>query len=143
MPADEFDFPDLPDVEFPELGEFEFAAEYRAPTVPDPLAGLKSTGSVEVDSKAEVSAVLQGFKDRAKAEAKRFELATDSEYWFAVCFQSREQKEQFLRGLQMLADGDKYLDGRKLAAKMGIKLNDDVAISRVPRIDPKFSGLAR
>lgn len=144
MPEDDFEFPDIPTLpDLDEIPEQDFAAEGAPRTVPDPLAGLVPTGSVEVDSKAEVSAVLQGFRDRAKAEAKRYELATDSEYWLAVCFQSREQKEEFLRAVKMLADGDKYLDGRKLAANLGIKLRcQDIAISKAPQIDSKLVGLA-
>jgi len=37
----------------------------------------------------ETSAVLAAFKDRAKKEQERFELVTDSEFWFAACFQTR------------------------------------------------------
>ena len=86
---DDLIFADLEDL--PELGEagddIEFAPA-RNP-IADPLAKVEYVGSVEADSKAEVSAVLQAFKDRAKAEQKRFDLATDSEYWVVLCFQSR------------------------------------------------------
>jgi len=107
MPADDLIFADL--AELPELGDGLDDGIALAPDrtpIPDPLANVGYTGSVEADSKAEVSAVLQGFKDRAKAEQKRFDLATDSEYWVALCFQSREQKEEFLRAVKMLALGD-------------------------------------
>lgn len=59
----------------------------------------------------EVSETLASFKDREKQEAKRFRDATDSEYWVAICFHSRADKEAFLaeHGLDHL--GDKYLDG--------------------------------
>ena len=84
--------------------------------------GVKLTGNAETDSKAELSAVLFGFKQRAKEEAKRFEEATDSEFWVALCFGNRDEKLQFLEIIGALPIGTKYVDGRKLAAAMGIKL---------------------
>lgn len=104
-----------------------------------------------VEERAErvLSEAEQAFKDRAAAEAKRFELATDSEYWFAVCFQSREQKEQFLRALAerfgLKDDGDKYLDGWELAKALGIKL-DRVEVpynTSAGKIDKRWLGLSR
>lgn len=57
-----------------------------------------------------------------RMEQERFQLATDTEFWFSVYFQSREQKEAFLQALSWLANGDKYLNGLELAEAMGIKL---------------------
>jgi hypothetical protein len=89
---------------------------------PDPLAGLVYTGNAEVDSAGEAEGVKTAFLQRSKAERARFVAATDSEYWFAVCFQSREQKEAFLRAMKWLGYGDKYLDGTKVARRQGISL---------------------
>jgi hypothetical protein len=65
------------------------------------------------DLNEEVSDTLKAFKERSAQEAKRFQDATDSEYWFAVCFQTREDKERFLKEF-LPKLGDKYLDGRKV-----------------------------
>lgn len=65
-----------------------------------------------------------GFMDRMKKEAARKNDAVDTEHWIAICFQTRVQKEQFLRALGWIDLGDKYLDGRELAAQMGIALAD-------------------
>ena len=89
----------------------------------DPLANVDLNGTVEEDAKKETSAVLEAFRARAKREEKRMRDATDSEYWFAVCFGNRDEKEQFLHALGMMAHGDKYIDGRKLAEAMGISLD--------------------
>ena len=90
----------------------------KQPTVVMP----EITGNPEVDSRADLDAVQKGFRDRIKNENNRFELSTDSEYWFAACFQTREQKEAFLKALDLLVYGDKYIDGRLLAEKLGIEL---------------------
>lgn len=87
------------------------------------------TGNVEEDAQIELSEVLAGFKDRARIEQQRFTDATDSEYWVCFCFQTREQKEEFLQKLNLLDLGDKYLDGMEAARQMGVELT-----SRVPEM---------
>lgn len=83
---------------------------------------VEYTGNAAADSQAEISEVLQLFKDKSKTENARQLQATDSEFWIAVCFQNRKQKEEFLKALDLLPDGDKYLDGRKVAKAIGLKL---------------------
>ncbi len=95
----------------------------------------EQTGNPELDSAADLDAVQQGFRNRAKQESDRFALATDSEYWAAICFQTREQKEAFLSALKLLEFGDKYLDGRLVAERLGVKLPE----SQVPyKPEPKL-----
>ncbi len=77
---------------------------------------------IEVDAEEEISEVLQGFKQRAEREDQRFWDAVDSEYWFAICFQTREQKEEFLKKLGLFEIGEKYLQGMKVAKKLGVTL---------------------
>lgn len=90
-------------------------------------AKTKSTSGpaepAEQSAKRELSELEAAFKKRAEAEQERVMLATDSEYWFAVCFQTRDQKEQFLRALKLIQIGDKYLDGWAVAKKLGVTLD--------------------
>ena len=96
----------------------------------------EQTGDSEADSSADLDAVQAGFRNRAKQESKRFELATDTEYWACLCFQSREQKDRFLAALDILEFGDKYLDGRLVAERLGVKLpGADVPYKPEPRLD--------
>jgi hypothetical protein len=81
----------------------------------------------EAASEAELSELLEGFKNRANRENDRMLEATDSEFWFCVCFQTREQKEEFLTKSNLMDVGDKYLDGMLVAEELKIKLT-----SRVP-----------
>jgi len=97
-------------------------AESLAPSTPNPLADVEYTGDLEKDSAAELTATLAGFKARRSREDRRFTAATDSEFWFAVCFRSREDKEAFLAALPGSGGDDKYLDGYELAARLGIEL---------------------
>lgn len=92
----------------------------------NPLDRVKYSGDLEKDAMAEFDAIDQGYRDRAKQEADRFRRVTDSEYWFAVCFKSREEKNEFLKkvGVKTALMGDKYLDGHMLAKILGIKLGE-------------------
>ena len=108
----------------------------KQPTVVMP----EITGNPEVDSWADLDAVQKGFRDRIKNENNRFELSTDSEYWFAACFQTREQKEAFLKAHDLLVHGDKYIDGRLLAEKLGIELPAaDVPYRAEGKIDKDYA----
>lgn len=104
--------------------EQDVLGQLNAEPEPDPLAEVDYTGDIAEDSAHELSALEQGFKDRSKRENDRFRLATDSEYWVAVCFKSREDKEQFLRKAGLFGIGDKYLDGYQVARTLGIELDE-------------------
>ncbi|SFO82803.1 hypothetical protein SAMN05421810_10192 [Amycolatopsis arida] len=102
----------------------DILAQLNAEPEPDPLADVEYTGDLPEDSRRELNALQQGFRDRARREAERFRLATDSEYWIAVCFKSREDKERFLRNAGLLAIGDKYMDGYAVARVLGVPMDD-------------------
>lgn len=89
---------------------------------PDPLAPVQYSGDLAQDAASEFTALEQGYRDRAKAESDRFKRATDSEFWVAVCFTTREEKEAFLAAANLDTIGDKYLDGRAVADTLGITL---------------------
>lgn len=103
----------------------DILAQLNAEPEPDPLANVEYTGDLPEDSRRELTALQQGFRDRAKREAERFRLATDSEYWIAVCFKTREDKEKFLRNAGLLAVGDKYMDGYAVARVLGVPMEDE------------------
>jgi len=85
---------------------------------------------LEAEMAADTNEMLEAFKARAKAENVRLRDATDSEHWVAVCFQTREQKEEFLKKANIIQYGDKYLDGMKVARALGIKLESPVPPNR-------------
>ncbi len=114
-------------------------ARRRAPYVDMP----EPTGDAEVDSFADLDAVQAGFRRRAKDESARFNEVTDSEYWFAVCFKTRAQREAFLAAIKQSPDG-KYLDGEAIARALGIELPEaDVKFHDVSRVDKTWIEFAR
>lgn len=126
---------DLPDLDAKRMDE---PAEQ-----PDPFADIQHTGDAEADSKEEMSALLKGFAGRAKAEKERFVLAVDSGYWCAVCFQTRAQKEAFLRALKLLDDAlmGQYIDGQRLAKALGIELPKADVPYRPAKLDRRLAEL--
>lgn len=102
---------------------------------------MPSPEEAEIEAAGEVSNVLTGFRDRANREDQRFTDATDSEFWIALCFQTREQKEEFLRKARWMAEGDKYLDGMAVAQIMGITLESRIPALPKLQVDRRLSGL--
>lgn len=93
--------------------------------VPHVLDGLEPTGNLQHDAAAELDAVAQGFRDRKAREAERYELATNSDYWFCICFATMAQRDAFLAATDWREHGTRYLDGRDIARRMGIDLPPD------------------
>lgn len=102
-----------------------------------------TVNGVEAEALEGANEFLRGFRDRAKQEGKRLEDVTDSEYWVAVCFQTREQKEEFLAKAGWVDLGDKYLDGMQAAKRMGIKLESRIPPMPKLRLDRRLLELVR
>lgn len=91
----------------------------------------------------ELSALQKGFKGRSLAETERYKEATDSEFWVAICFTSRKQKEEFLEKTGLDACGDKYLDGEDVAHLLGVELEAAGAAAKLGRVDRTLAGLVK
>lgn len=63
----------------------------------------------------------------ARMRSKQMFIDTnDTDYWICICFESRQQKDEFLRLSRLeLPDEDKYFSGLALAKAMGLKLTRD------------------
>jgi hypothetical protein len=131
--------PDVPDG-LPDLAGLLDLDDPLSGAIPDGLAGLLASapdslaprplappapGTFAARAEQELSDLEAGIRARKKAERVRFEAATDSEYWFAVCFRTRAEKEMFLRSAGLWEHGDKYLDGRVVADKLGVAMPAD------------------
>ncbi|MGI5201657.1 hypothetical protein ACQEU6_08755 [Spirillospora sp. CA-108201] len=60
----------------------------------------------------------RGFRDRARREDERFRLATDSEFWLALCFRDPQDPARFCRAAGITPDG-RYISGPRLAEVAG------------------------
>jgi hypothetical protein len=103
MPDDVFGGDDF------DLGDFGDDAEAKAKRTPE-------------GRKEELSDLLKKLKARAEQEQAVFMENVDSEFWACLCFQTRAQKDEFLRRMNWADLGDKYLDGVAVADRQGMKL---------------------
>lgn len=88
-----------------------------------PLDDAEFTDDPEKDSETELALTLEALqnKERKKALRHKLRLTTDSEYWCALCFETREQADAFAVATGGQA-GDKYVDGVAMARRLGIGL---------------------
>ncbi len=110
---------------------------------PNPLEEIEYTGNVEEDSRleGEVMAAVLKQKEARERQAAAVDLANETEFWFAMYFQTREQKDAFLKAVKWFEMGDKYLDGLLVAKEMGVELPPRPAPYKVGRIDKKLAAL--
>jgi hypothetical protein len=120
------------ELDFGSADDLAFGGDDLFPT-DDPIGPIDYPGTADGDTAATLGAVGKAFKERAAQERKRFQNATDSEYWFAVVFETRAQKEAFLKAMKWIKGGDKYLDGIKLAELEGV----DLPAAEVPYVPAK------
>jgi len=122
------------DMSAPNLGyDMDFGMDFGDDEQPQIVATKPKEKAAEV-----ITETAQAFRDRHKVEAARFEKATDSEYWVCVCFQSRAEKESFLKAAKLFEMGDKYLDGWNVAKTLNIPFNRDTTGYGKLKIDPRL-----
>lgn len=99
--------------------------------------------NLEKETLEEIGDVEKSFRERMNAESKRFRDMCDTEYWFCVCFTSREQKEEFLKKIGMETDV-KYIDGKDMARayRKAIK-TPDLDFAKVKPSDKEYCNRAR
>jgi hypothetical protein len=107
---------DIPGIDLPSVS-------MESVTIPGFERHVDPGGNPVAEAPDKLKDLQSEFAKRSKAEASRFADATDSEYWVAFCFRSREHKEQFLRSLKLIELGDKYIDGHQAAENLGVKLD--------------------
>ena len=78
--------------------------------------------STESESDQELAELKASWDSKEKAYQTAVADTRDSEFWFAVTFQTRAQKEKFLEALNWIQFGDKYLDGLDIATGLKIEL---------------------
>jgi hypothetical protein len=88
------------------------------PEANTPFSEVEYTGNLETDTALELTAAQAAFRDRARDYKRQRLLVEDSEFWVAVCFRTREDKEAFLRDHGLLQLGDKYLNGYAVDAAL-------------------------
>lgn len=76
------------------------------------------------DTKAEVDALANEFKNARQKEKDLKEKNTNAAFWFAVYFQDEEQKNEFFEktGITKQMTAGQYIDGITFAKQVGIEI---------------------
>lgn len=80
-------------------------------------------GDIQASADAEMSEIERQIRANREKSEERFRIGTDTEYFFLVCFQTREQKEQFLERVGWSKLGNKYINGLELAELLGASVD--------------------
>jgi len=87
----------------------------------DPLEDVDfDPNDLEASATAEMSEIVRLIKEKKKESSDRFRTANDTDYWVALCFQCREQRDEFLRKAGWSDLGEKYLNGLEIARRLGV-----------------------
>lgn len=98
---------------------------------------------IEQSVNQEVSDMMALIRENRKNNAERFRDVESGEFWFCVCFQSRNQKETFIKNLHDKFGGDpegfgdKYISGLELADLLGIPVEPIILEVKKSRLAPK------
>ena len=73
-----------------------FDSLFDAAGVRNPLARLQDTGDMTENAEQEISATLAAIKAEKKQRRDQYRVLTDPNFYLVVCFQSTDQKDEFL-----------------------------------------------
>ncbi len=107
----------------------DFDSLFDPAGIRNPLAKLQDTGDMTENAEQEISAALAAIKAEKKQRRDQYRVLTDPNFYLVVCFQSTDQKDEFLEKSGWAAEGTKYLDGLELAGQLGV----DVQPINLPR----------
>ena len=118
------------------MGYWDKKRHEKKPEVED--SATDTMEELEKSTIAELNEVEKGFRERMKQENSRFRDMCDTEYWFCVCFTSREQREEFMRKAGLPTD-EKYIDGREMAKafRKSIK-TPDIEIAQIQAFGKEY-----
>lgn len=96
-------------------------------TMFDPVDGLSvfdlpDVGDPEGNIDQEISAALAAVIEERHKRREAFRVQMDVNFWFAVCFQTETQKEEFLERAGLKDLGTVYLDGLQVASRLGVDI---------------------
>lgn len=95
----------------------------------------------EVNLAEEANATVSDFRKDMAREKASMKLANDTEFWCALVFETRDQKDAFLEAVKLARLGDKYVNGVRLAESIGIKLPAGPKFRKLKTATPKLKAL--
>lgn len=120
----------------------ELTFDDHDPFAEEPEAVAPYPGRVDADMAADLGELKSEFQKSRGDARQRLRDLDDSDFWFTVVFESRGQKEAFLRAMGWLDHADKFLDGHVLADRENVILPPSALRPLHPKPDKKLRELA-
>lgn len=99
----------------------------------DPLENVSyNKNDLEASADSEMSEILRQIIERRKALRDRFRVAGDTDYWVALCFQTSEQRDEFLEKSGWGARGTRYLNGLEISGRINVDIKP-IELSPIPQ----------
>lgn len=111
---------------------------FPAEKIENPLDKIDLDGTPEERADAEVSAALQHILDEKQKRRDQYRTMVDHEFWVAICFQNRDQKERFIELMGWTDLGNKYIDGLKVAERLNVAIEPENLPIKDVRPAPKL-----
>lgn len=108
-----------------------------------PLADIEYTGNVEVDARKELDVTIEEIRATKREKQKAITKTLDTEYWVCLCFQSRQQVEEFMAKCGQPDPTHKYVDGVKFAERIGNPVTPETTPFYEQRKKSNLAAMAR
>ncbi len=89
----------------------------------DPLEAVpyeELKDDLEASATAEMSELVRQIKEKRQADRDRFRVLREPDYFVVLCFQSRDQRNEFLAKSEWAEEDTKYLNGLEICRRLGI-----------------------
>ncbi len=114
-----------------------FDSMFNPDGMENPLDALPEIDDPQAADEAALSTMYATIKAEKAARREAYRTLIDPEYFCVVCFQNREQKDNFLKAVGWEHLGDKYLDGLAIARIMGVPIEPQLLEAKPVREAPK------
>ena len=86
-----------------------------------PIAALPDADDPEANVEAELSETVKAIQASKRARRDAYRTLTDNNFYLVVCFQSADQRDEFVQKARWKANGA-FVDGLKVAQALGVDI---------------------
>lgn len=99
----------------------------------DPLEAVEyEPGEIQTNADREMSEIVAQIKAEKRAQYERFRTARDPNYYLVVCFQSHEQRDEFVQKAGWATVYDTFVNGLDVAREMKLDVQP-IPLEPLPR----------
>lgn len=106
--------------------------------IPNLTESVDKDGTLEEAAQRELGAVGQAIAEAKRAQYDYFRASTSPDFYVVVCFQTPDQRDEFVTRAGWGVKGDRFLDGLEIAARLGVDIQpipiEPRRLPRVPRL---------